>query len=43
MGGPPVSATIDEYRDDLEALAERDDLRTSRYAKAILEAEDREA
>jgi hypothetical protein len=29
---------ISEYRDDLEALAEREDLRSSQYAKAILEA-----
>lgn len=29
---------IAEHREDLEALAERDDLRCSRYARAILEA-----
>ena len=38
-----MTAVVEEYRDELEALAERDDLRTSRYAKAILEAVDTEA
>lgn len=33
---------IDEHRDDLEALAEREDLRSSKYAKALLEAADSE-
>lgn len=27
-----------EHRDELEALAERDDLRVSKYAEALLEA-----
>lgn len=30
---------IKEHREDLEALAERNDLRVSRYAKALLELE----
>lgn len=30
--------TIEEHREDLEALADRDDLRTSKYARALLEA-----
>ena len=28
----------DDHRERLEALADRDDLRTSRYARALLEA-----
>lgn len=28
---------VERNRDDLEALAERDDLRSSKYAKALLE------
>jgi len=31
---------IDEHREDLEALAKRDDLRCSKYAKALLAAAD---
>lgn len=30
---------VAEHRDGLEALAERDDLRVSRYARALLEIE----
>ena len=30
---------VRENREDLEALAERDDLRVSRYARALLEVE----
>lgn len=33
---------IEESREDLEALAERDDLRVSKYAKVLLEAMDTE-
>lgn len=33
---------IDEHREDLEALADRKDLRCSKYAKALLEAAARE-
>lgn len=28
---------VEQHRDDLEALAEQDDLRCSKYAKALLE------
>lgn len=31
---------VGKHRDDLEALAERDDLNCSKYAKALLEAAD---
>lgn len=34
---------VEQHRDDLEALAEREDLRTSKYAKALLEAAETEA
>lgn len=34
---------IVEHREDLEALAERDDLRVSKYAKALLERTDTQA
>lgn len=30
---------VEDHREDLEALAERDDLRVSRYAELLLEAE----
>ncbi len=33
---------VAEHRDDLEALAEREDLRCSKYAKALLEAAESE-
>jgi len=31
---------VEEHREDLEALAERDDLNCSKYARALLEAAD---
>lgn len=34
--------TVEEYREDLEALAEREDLRCSKYAEALLDAADTE-
>lgn len=39
MGGPTVTDAIARHREDLEALAERDDLRVARYAQALLELE----
>jgi hypothetical protein len=33
---------IEDRREDLEALAERDDLRCSKYAKALLDTADAE-
>ena len=33
---------LDEHRDELEDLAERDDLRVSKYAQALLEAAETE-
>lgn len=35
-----MSDAIEDYREDLERLAERDDLRCSKYAKALLEMAD---
>jgi hypothetical protein len=32
-----MSDPVDEHREMLEELAERDDLRTQKYAKALLE------
>lgn len=32
--------TVKEHQEDLEALAEREDLRVSKYAKALLDATD---
>jgi DNA-binding GntR family transcriptional regulator len=37
-----VTEAVEEHRDDLEALAERDDLNCSKYAKALLEAAESE-
>lgn len=34
-----MTDVIARHREDLEALAERDDLRVSRYARALLEVE----
>lgn len=33
----PVEDVIEEWRDELKALAQRDDLRVSKYAEALLE------
>lgn len=33
-----MNDVIEEHREELERLASRDDLRSSRYAKALLEA-----
>ena len=38
-----MTEVIEEHRDDLESLAEREDLRCSKYAKALLEAAESEA
>lgn len=35
-----MNELVEKRRDALEALAERDDLRCSKYAKALLEAAD---
>jgi len=40
MGGKTLIDAIEERREDLEALAEREDLNCSKYAKALLEAAD---
>lgn len=33
---------VEDRREDLEALAERDDLNCSKYARALLEAADKD-
>lgn len=38
-----MSQWVSKHREDLEALAERDDLNCSKYAKALLEAVDSES
>jgi hypothetical protein len=37
-----MSDAVEKRREDLEALAERDDLNCSKYAKALLEAAESE-
>jgi hypothetical protein len=37
-----MNEVVEKRRDDLEALAERDDLNCSKYAKALLEAAESE-
>lgn len=37
-----LAESIEENRENLEALAERDDLRSSKYARALLEVADKD-
>jgi len=39
MGGTTLSDVLDEHHDLLEAVAEREELPISRYAKAMLESD----
>lgn len=39
-GGNMTTSVVERHREELEALAERDDLRCSKYAELLLEIEE---